>query len=526
MKRVLFGLIAAISCALLVAGCASVSAGNSVANNDVYELVILHTNDHHGAIESKDGLGGLALRSHYVKEVRSQNENVLLLDAGDINTGTAISNMFKAEPDIKAYNIMKYDAVTLGNHEFDNGQDLLEKQIKMAEFAWLSANVTRSNGKYLDKAYIIKDFKGFRVGVFGLTTLRTLTTSSPDKSLNFADEIETAKTMVDYLKNEKKADIIILLGHLGDSEETKGHTTSIDIAKAVSGIDLIVDGHTHTNMKEPKIVNGTPIVSAWEWGKAVGTCNLKIQNGKIIGFNWVPVSIRTDTMLSDEKMTSFLKTYTDKAAAELDKVIGKTAAEFVFGNKLTRYKEMPLGDMVCDGIVWYAREKHNQKIDFAITNGGGIRAALPAGNVTMRDISTVLPFDNYLYVLTLKGSDVIKLFDFIGTVNQGAGAFPQVSKEVSFVATYDSSGKNGKVSDVKINGKPIDENAMYKILTNDYMAGGGDGYVIFKSSIDTFNTSCTLRDAIIEYFKVLPSPVDPNSFETGRITVKGGVKTE
>ena len=187
---------------------------------------------------------------------------------------------------------------------------------------------------------------------------------------------------------------------------------------------------------------------------------------------------------------------------------------------------MPLGDMVCDGIVWYAREKHNQKIDFAITNGGGIRAALPAGNVTMRDISTVLPFDNYLYVLTLKGSDVIKLFDFIGTVNQGAGAFPQVSKEVSFVATYDSSGKNGKVSDVKINGKPIDENDMYKILTNDYMAGGGDGYVIFKSSIDTFNTSCTLRDAIIEYFKVLPSPVDPNSFETGRITVKGGVKTE
>lgn len=523
MKRFWFTFAAVISCLMLLAGCASIST-ESKADDLVHELVILHTNDHHGAIETKDGLGGLDLRAHYVKEIRSQYENVLLLDAGDINTGTAVSNMFKAEPDIKAYNIMKYDAVTFGNHEFDNGQEVLEKQIKMADFAWLSANITRENGKYLDKACIIKDFKGFRVGIFGITTLRTLVTSSPDKSLKFADEIETAKAMVDYLKNEKKADIIIMLSHVGDKEETKAHSTSLSIAKAVDGINLIIDGHSHTNMKEALIVNGVPIVSAWEWGKAVGTCNLKIQNGEIIGFNWLPVAIRSDTMLADEEMKALMKPYIDKAAAELDKVIGKTSAEFVFGNKLTRYKEMPLGDLVCDGVEWYVSEKYSQKIDFVILNGGGIRAAIPEGDVTMRDISTVLPFDNYLYVATLKGSDVIKLFDFVGSVNQGAGAFPQVSKEVNFTASYDANGKNGKVTDVKINGRAIDPNAEYKVLTNDYMAGGGDGYVIFKSSLDSFNTSCTLRDAVVEYFKVLPSPLDPAFFKGGRITVKGGVK--
>ena len=525
MKKFLLSFAAILASVLLVTGCAS-NVSSKAADDAIYELVVLHTNDHHGAVETKDNLGGLALRAQYVKEIRAQNQNVLLLDAGDINTGTALSNMFKAEPDIKAYSYMKYDAVALGNHEFDNDLDVLEKQIKMADFAWLSANVTRSNGKYLDKSYIIKDFKGFRVGIFGLTTRRTLTTSMPDESLEFADEIETAKTMVDFLRNEKKADIVILLGHLGTVEETEGQETSVAVAKAVSGIDLIIDGHSHANLNEPKVVNGTPIVSSWEWGKNVGTCSLKIQNGKIVGFNWIPVAIRSDTILADEGMTALLKPYVDKAAAEFDKVIAKTSAEFVFGNKLTRYKEMPLGDMVCDGFAWYAREKCNQKIDFAITNGGGIRAALPAGNVTMRDITTVLPFDNYLYVLTLSGSDVIKLFEFVGTVNQGAGAFPQVSKEVSFTATYDAAGKNGKVSDVKINGKPVDPKATYKVLTNDYMAGGGDGYVVLKSSTDTFNTSCTLRDAIIEYFKVLPSPVDPASFKTGRITVKGGVKTE
>ncbi|MCQ2579699.1 MAG: metallophosphoesterase, partial [Treponemataceae bacterium] len=259
MKKFLLSFAAILASVLLVTGCAS-NVSSKAADDAIYELVVLHTNDHHGAVETKDNLGGLALRAQYVKEIRAQNQNVLLLDAGDINTGTALSNMFKAEPDIKAYNYMKYDAVALGNHEFDNDLDVLEKQIKMADFAWLSANVPRSNGKYLDKSYIIKDFKGFRVGIFGLTTRRTLTTSMPDESLEFADEIEAAKTMVDFLRNEKKADIVILLGHLGTVEETEGQETSVAVAKAVSGIDLIIDGHSHANLNEPKAVNGTPIV--------------------------------------------------------------------------------------------------------------------------------------------------------------------------------------------------------------------------------------------------------------------------
>ncbi|HKL86183.1 MAG TPA: metallophosphoesterase, partial [Treponemataceae bacterium] len=171
--------------------CAGIPAPKRDAGK-TYSLTVLHTNDHHGTIMPNGGEAGLAERATYVKGMRAKTENVLLLDAGDINTGTALSNMFKGEIDIKAYNMMKYDAVAFGNHEFDNDLALIEKQIALADFPFLSANITRKNGKYLDQAYIIKDFDGFRVGVFGLTTKRTLVIASPDKSLTFADEIETA----------------------------------------------------------------------------------------------------------------------------------------------------------------------------------------------------------------------------------------------------------------------------------------------------------------------------------------------
>ncbi len=211
--------------ALSTAGCAGTPAVKREAGKS-YSLTVLHTNDHHGTVLPNGGQGGLAERATYIAGVRAADANVLLLDAGDINTGSALSNMFKGEIDINAYNLMKYDAVAFGNHEFDNDLALIEKQIAQAEFPWISANVTRADGKYLDQAYIIKNYDGIRVGVFGLTTLRTLTIASPDKSLKFADEIATATAMVEKLRTKEKCDLVIAVAHLGLVEETAGQVTS------------------------------------------------------------------------------------------------------------------------------------------------------------------------------------------------------------------------------------------------------------------------------------------------------------
>jgi 5'-nucleotidase/UDP-sugar diphosphatase len=516
MKR-RFGLIlvfAAVIGGLLFSGCASTTNDNG----KTYELVVLNTNDTHGAdLATKDGVGGFASQATFVKQVRAQNKNVLVLHAGDVNTGSALSNMFNAEPDIQCLNAIGYDAVALGNHEFDGPLEKLEKQIAISKFQWISANIMQGK-TYLVKPYIIKKYDGFRVAVIGLTTRRTLTIASPDKSLTFTDEIQTAKQMVNLVRTKEHADIVIVCGHLGDVAETDEQETSIKLAENVQGIDLIVDGHSHSYFAEPKIVNGIPIVTANVYGKYVGDGVMTIRNGKKVDFTWKPVEITTKDFAPDPGITKLLEPYVQKADASLKDVVLTTTAPFPFGQKLTRYQEMASGDVLCDGMVAYCRNQ-GIGIDCAVTNGGGIRAELPAGSVTRGDVLTMLPFDNVLFVLTLKGSDVADLFNFIGSVKQGAGAWAQVSKEVKYTITYDAQG-NGTMSGLTIGGAPVDPDRTYKIATNDYMAGGGDGYVAFKKSIDTFNSSMLLSSVFIDYVKSFKGDFTPVT--DGRITVTGG----
>lgn len=512
---------AAAVAALLLTGCASTS--KKADPNAEYTLEILHTNDHHGSVvnrKDKDGVGqgGLAERATFIKGERAKGGNLLVLDAGDINTGMAVSNMFAAEPDIKAYNAMGYEAVAFGNHEFDGSLAKLQKQMKLSEFTWLSANIKQGN-KYLGKPYIIKEYEGFKVGVFGLTTLRTKVIASPDASLTFLDEIETAKEMVSYLRNKKKVDVVILLGHIGSVLETADQETSTKIAEAVTGIDLIIDGHSHTYYDKPDYVNGTPVVSANEQGKFMGKAVLTIKGGKVAKLDWAPVQIDDKDFPPDAEMTAMLTPYIEKANASLKEVVMTTTDQFDFGYKWPRYKEMSSGDLLCDATIAYVKST-GVTADFAVFGGGTIRTALPKGPVTKEDIVTMLPFENYVYVLTLKGSDVKALFDFIPTLNQGAGGFAQVSKGVKYTLTYDEKGTNGKISDITINGKPVDESKTYRVATNDYMAKGGDGYVIMKNAIDIYNTSILVNDMVADYVKNLPQPVTPAT--DGRITVVGG----
>lgn len=257
--------VLALVFSFLLSGCAITTHYYSAAEPADQQLVVLHTNDHHGSVltrTDKDGIGhgGLAERATFIKQERAKaaqnGADILVLDAGDINTGTAVSNMFDAEPDILAYNAMGVDAVVFGNHEFDKSLAKLQKQMKMADFKWLSANI-KNGSKTLGEPYIIKNFNGYKVGIFGLTTLRTLVIANPDASLTFCDEIETAQKIVDELKNKKKVDIVILLGHLGDVLETESQETSVKVAENVSGIDLIIDGHSHSFFESIKYVNDT-----------------------------------------------------------------------------------------------------------------------------------------------------------------------------------------------------------------------------------------------------------------------------
>lgn len=511
--------IVLFACAALLFGCNTVKSVEYVPGQE-YSLMVLHTNDHHGTTLSKDGVAGLAERATYVKEIRSEYENVLLLDAGDINSGSALSNMFYAEPDIKAYNMMGYQAVALGNHEFDGTLAKLENQIAISDFSWVAANILKQKDEHFVEPCIIKDYEGFRVAVVGLTTNRTMKIASPDETLIFKDEIEVAKEIVPYLKEKEFVDVVIVLGHLGSVEEESNQNTSIKLAQEVDSIDLIIDGHSHTKFEEPLYVNGTPIVSANEWGKFVGQGLLKIVDGQVVDFQWQSVAITTDAFPADKEVSEMLKPYQIEAENSLKDVVMKTTAEFNFGNKLTRYGETALGNLVSDASVAYV-ESTGVYVDFAIQNGGTIRAGLPAGDVTKEDILTMLPFENYIYVLSLKGEDVIELFNFIGSIKQGAGAFAQVSKEVSYTITYDQQG-NGKISEVLIDGKPIVPTAIYQIATNDYLASGGDGYEIFKKCIDSYNTSMLLSEAVVEYAKTQSQAVEP--VKDGRIKVVGGIQ--
>jgi 5'-nucleotidase/UDP-sugar diphosphatase len=490
------------------------SSATQTGASKIYELILLHTNDHHGTILPNNGRGGLAWRSAYIKAIRAFNPQVLLIDAGDLNTGTALSNLFAAEPDILAYNLMGYDAVVPGNHEFDQDLEQLQLQGELVKFPVISSNIKTADGNYLGIPYLVKEYDGFTVGLFGITTLRTLEIASPDPSLTFINEIDAAREMVDILRNQEGVDIVIGITHIGDVKETPDHITSPELAAAVPGIDIIVDGHSHSRFTEPLKVDNTYIVTAYEWGKYIGQGKLSVENGKLVNFLWMPLEI-----VQDPEITDLLDPYIAKANESLKEVVGEATDEFVVGNRLPRKVESPLGDAICDAMVWYFNTTSNQAVDFAFINGGNIRAGIPAGLITREQVLTVLPFENYLYIVSLKGSEIIDLFTFIASIPQGNGGWAQVSQEVRY--TIDYTAGTGILKDLTIHGEPVDPDRVYRFCTNSYLLGGGDGYTVLGTAQEPFNTSLVDSWVVLEVLQAVGT-ISPET--DGRITVIGGVK--
>ncbi len=517
MKR--FALVLALVAAVFAVACVGDPA--APVGGEV-KIAVLHVNDTHGhpiafANRPHVAVGGLPAMAMLVGQVRAEYDNVLVLDAGDYNTGLSESNFFKAEPDIVGRNMIGFDAVALGNHEFDNELSVLEAQKALAEFPLISANAKTKAGAYVaDAPYVIKDFQGVKVGIFGLITKETATVGNPVivKDLVFEDEIETAKAMVKELREKQKVQVVIALVHLGLTEVYS--PGSRGLAAAVPGIDLIIDGHSHTLPEAPVVVNGTPIVQAGQWGMHVGKGVLTVKDGKAAGFEWSAVSVNHSD--KDGKPTGpqfeqhpimlpVLSDYADRVEMLLKEKIGVAAA--TFPNAMTRKAETAIGDFVTDAMKQYAA---GQGVDFAINNGGGIRADLPEGDVTIKSIFTVLPFDNTVKIIKLKGSDMQALFDFIATT-VGKGAYPQVSDGISFTINVPA----GKCENVLIGGKPLDPAKVYTIATNDYLAAGGDGYAVFKNALSSYETSAYLRDVVVDYVRKLGKPLVPEV--KGRVTI-------
>ncbi|MCL2229917.1 MAG: 5'-nucleotidase C-terminal domain-containing protein [Treponema sp.] len=481
------------------------------------EIILLHTNDFHGALLANNGRGGAAEIAAFVNAVRAVTPNVLLVDAGDFNTGGALSNMFNAEPVIRAYNMMGYDAVTFGNHEFDTNMQRLNEQIALADFPFVSSNIRLRDGTYLGgNRFIIKQFGDIKVGIFGITTLRTRTVSNPDSSLVFINELEAAREVVAVLRNDENVDIVIGLTHMGDVKESDEHITSIELAKAIEGIgiDIIVDGHSHTLFDTPRRAGDTWVVSANEMGKYVGYGRISVRNGRLEDFDWIPMPIGPDPAINE-----MLRPYIERAGVTLREVIGEASDTFVFGNRLTRYQETALGNMIADANVWYFRNVSNQQVDFAFQNGGNIRAELPRGQITQERILTILPFENYLYIVSMTGAQLIELFDFMATIPQGSGGFPQFSAEVR--VTFDKTQGGGVMRNLTIGGEPVDPARIYRICTNDYILGGGDGYVPMLNASNHFNTSLLLSYVVTEYIRARGGVIAPQT--DGRLTIIGGV---
>ena len=468
------------------------------------KIVILHTNDHHGRpLSFQVGQftgGGLPVRATVIDSIRNINENVLLLDCGDINDGLIESNLFDAEPDIKGYNYLKYDAMTLGNHEFYESLEKLNKQKKNADFPFLCANITYNDGSYVAKPYIIKEIKNKKIGIIGLTTNTTQFSApiSVTSHLKFLDEVETAQGIVNNIKDS--TDMIIALVHLGISEDPE--YGSLRLAKHVKGIDIVIDGHSHTQLEKPVWVkqnasqDSIPVVQALCWGTFIGKAEFEVNQDKVDFLSWTPIALQTkdkDRLILTEKkeLLDLLQSYQNVALKQMGKVIGQ--ADKDYNTDKVRWQENELASLCVDAMQWYFRI---EKPDFSITNGGGVRNFLNKGDIKKSDIHNLLPFDNHVVLLEITGADLLTACEHLVKHKIGTGGFLHFSKGFKIEVNPDSTLKM-----VTFHKKAIRPDAIYRVLTNSYLANGGDAFESFRNAKVMPIETVFQRDIVISYIE-------------------------
>ena len=461
------------------------------------KFTIVHVNDVHGRLEpwiptnETVAIGGMGRLFSYVDGLRDEGKDVLLLASGDMVHGTNIVNLFNGVPMAEVMRDMGFAATSLGNHEFNYGQKQLLNLESIAGFPFLAANIVYEDGSYFTMPYAVKTINGIKVGMFGLSPVDTPIVTHPNNviGLKFLDPIDSAMTVMAEL--EESADIIICLSHLGYEEDLK-------LAKAMPGIDIIVGGHSHTVLDKPVKVGPTVIVSAGEWAAYAGTLEVTVKNNAVTAFEGKLV--RLDEKVADARLSSRvgarIKVYGNALAKEMNVVIGKALVDLDGERANVRTKETNMGNLVTDIM------KGATKADIALTNGGGIRASIKAGDITVGGVISVLPFDNSLVVIQLRGDAIVKALELsVGSYPNQLGGFLQVS---GLTFKFDPAKPAGsRVVEVKVNGLTIDPYRLYSVATNDFTAAGGDGYAMFKDAKVLYMSGEMLRDVAIKYIKGL-----------------------
>ncbi|WP_232698820.1 bifunctional metallophosphatase/5'-nucleotidase [Brevibacillus daliensis] len=469
-------------------------------------VTIGHTNDVHGHISEDKSLKefGYAKMATLIKEMREENENFLLLDAGDTFQGTIFVNQFKGESILPVLNHLDYDAMASGNHEFDFGYEQLLKLRDQLKYPVISANVYMADGTHLLAPVYKAEIDGKKYAFLGFVAEDTAILTHPDnvKGLTFKSPVEVAKQMVPELK--KEVDHVMVVSHIGIEVDR-------EIAKNVDGIDLIIGGHSHTPLHEPEKVNNTYIVQDWEYGKSLGRADLYYYNDKLVDFSGGLIDY-DETVKPDPEVEKLVTDVVNKVDSVMKVVIAKSDVPLDGDREKVRKQETNIGNFIADTMVAKTKTIKGYEADIAIVNSGGIRTQLNAGDITKKDLYTLLPFTNTLSVIDVTGKEVVTaLENSVSKVEEGAGRFAQISG-MSF--TYDPAKPAGeRVVEVKVAGQPIDPAKTYKLATLDFMAAGGDGYEMLKK--DYFNTGFSLYDIVEEALleqKTISPKVD------GRIT--------
>ena len=475
------------------------------------KTVILHTNDVHGAVN------GYAYIAQLKADYEAKGAEVILVDAGDYSQGKTYVSVTKGADAVTMMNAAGYDVVTLGNHEFDYGYAQLKENMSKAKFKVVCADVFNENGTPIfDANYTYTTKSGVKVGFFGMETPETQTKANPAliKGLTFATGDAFTKAAADQVAALKDADVVICLAHLGIDAESAPYR-STDLYAAVKGIDFIIDGHSHTVMTKGE--KGEPIQSTGTAFANIGVIVIDNATKKIESNSLF--EIKEDTA-KDATVAAAAKTIVDRVDAEYDVVFAKSevtlnGAKAPNGN---RDSETNNGDLITDAMIWKVMQnKEGLTVDadhvVAITNGGGIRAAIKPGDVTKKDINTVLPFGNTVAVIYVTGAELLEALE-ASTYSLPIGGFPQVAGinfTLSTAVAYDANAETYPASTYygpksinrvvinSINGKEFKADDTYAVVTNDFSAAGGDTYYAFKAATAKFDTGIPLDEAVMEY---------------------------
>lgn len=474
------------------------------------ELIILHNNDVHSRLEShvpadgEEEQGGRVRLATLVDEIRALygKDKVLLLDAGDAIHGMNIDNLFGGMASIEVMNLMGYNAFVPGNHEFNYGQEVLAQRMIDAKFPVLAANVTYQDGSlFAEASALIQEFGGVKVGIIGLVAEETPIVTHPKnvEGLVFHDPIKIAKLVAERVR--PRVDVLIALSHLGYEKD-------VELANAVPELDVIVGGHSHTELKSIEVVNGVIIAQTYEYANNLGFIYLNVEEGKITNYNGflIPVTAQVPKHAGVQAIIDY---WNEQLQQRLDMVVGYSDISWNGERAFVRTSETNLGNLVADVI------RAAVGSDIAVTNGGGIRASIHPGEIKVADIYNVLPFDNTLVVVEMLGMDIIEALEHsVRLLPEQNGGFLQVSGLTFEVDPNAQPG--GMVINVKVNGERIAPSKYYTVATNDFLAAGGDGFETFMNAKLVAETGIMLRDVMVDYISAQQSVQEP---EGGRIII-------